>query len=208
MKELDPNWRTKRPNDYRIVGDTAVLTLSTGQETVVDLADLSLTLKYRWHPAYNPCTHSFYARTHMRLRDGRWTTGDLQRLLLSPADGLVVDHVNHDTLDNRRQNLRAVTQAVNVAHRRGARHGSATGEWAITQIANRYGDHVNTYYHCRCHVGQTQCGGHCVSRLFPHTAEGLAAAIAFRNEHWRTQHPGLRMDQLDQATEGAAKEAA
>lgn len=34
------------------------------------------------------------------------------------ADGEVIDHINHDTLDNRRTNLRVVGQSVNVRNQR------------------------------------------------------------------------------------------
>lgn len=54
-----------------------------------------------------------------------WAVGDngyvvtgksvrLHRLLLRPTDELVCDHINGDKLDNRRANLRVVTQAQNM----------------------------------------------------------------------------------------------
>jgi hypothetical protein len=47
----------------------------------------------------------------------RKSTG-LSRLLMSPPDDMVVDHINGDTLDNRRSNLRVVTSAQNAANSR------------------------------------------------------------------------------------------
>jgi hypothetical protein len=41
----------------------------------------------------------------------------LARVIMQPKDGEVVDHIDGDTLNNRRSNLRVVTQAVNTQNR-------------------------------------------------------------------------------------------
>lgn len=44
----------------------------------------------------------------------------MHRLIMAPANGLVVDHINHDGLDNRRANLRVCTRSQNSCNRRKA----------------------------------------------------------------------------------------
>lgn len=40
----------------------------------------------------------------------------LHRVILNPVDGQMVDHINHDKLDNRRSNLRICTNRQNTSN--------------------------------------------------------------------------------------------
>lgn len=44
--------------------------------------------------------------------------GKLHRRIMSAPEGLLVDHINHDKLDNRRGNLRLVTDLLSVHNRK------------------------------------------------------------------------------------------
>jgi len=52
----------------------------------------------------------------MLTSSGRWVK--LSRLIVKPPRGMFVDHINGVTLDNRRENLRAVTPAENMHNKR------------------------------------------------------------------------------------------
>lgn len=45
---------------------------------------------------------------------------------MNPSKGMVVDHINHDTLDNRRENLRVVTTSQNQLNRGKGNKGNRT----------------------------------------------------------------------------------
>jgi hypothetical protein len=51
----------------------------------------------------------------------------LHRFIVGAQPGEVVDHINHNTLDNRRANLRRCSQAVNGLNRRGPTSNSTSG---------------------------------------------------------------------------------
>jgi len=61
----------------------------------------------------------------------------LHRLLLNPPTGIVVDHINHDTLDNRRSNLRMVSNMANMQNRVGPNRNSKSGVLGVTWDAAR-----------------------------------------------------------------------
>jgi hypothetical protein len=87
--------------------------------TLVDPLDYPDLLRRAW-ALKRHATHS-YAVTAVQRR-----AASLHRLLLGLAtgDGYVVDHVNGDTLDNRRANLRIGTQAQNMQNVR-AKHATS-----------------------------------------------------------------------------------
>lgn len=51
----------------------------------------------------------------------------LHRFLISAPEGILVDHINNDALDNRKINLRLVTDIENSQNRLGAASSSKTG---------------------------------------------------------------------------------
>lgn len=67
------------------------------------------------------------------------TLGYMHRVImgLEKGDGLQVDHKNHDTLDNRRENLRVVTHAENHTNRK-LHAKSTTGLPGVWKKGNRY----------------------------------------------------------------------
>lgn len=77
------------------------LELSQNKVALVDDADLSAVVWYKW------CYDGQYAAARINGKKIR-----LHRFLLGEPDGLV-DHINRDKLDNRRRNLRVVNYSQN-----------------------------------------------------------------------------------------------
>jgi hypothetical protein len=92
--------------------------LTQGQFAIVDNADYDELAMYKWYGIKNGRT--FYAERFVKTNGivrKRNLIGMHRQLLDVPA-GKVVDHINHNGLDNRRANLRIVTRAQNTWHNR------------------------------------------------------------------------------------------
>jgi len=79
---------------------------------LMDLDDFERINELRAFSVYvkfNKNTNSFYAM----YNDENHKTRQLHRLIMETPRELVVDHTNHDTLDNRRCNLRNVSNREN-----------------------------------------------------------------------------------------------
>ena len=64
-------------------------------------------------------------------------TGLLHRYIMEATDGLVVDHINGDPLDNRRENLRVCTQKQNCQNRGATRKTGLKGI-SLHKATNRW----------------------------------------------------------------------
>lgn len=85
-----------------------VVNLSQNKITVVDSGDYPLVAAYKWYAGSSAA--GFYALSHDRETH---KTVRMHRLILGAQPGQIVDHINGDTLDNRRANLRFVTASQN-----------------------------------------------------------------------------------------------
>jgi len=63
--------------------------------------------------------NSFYARRRVPTgKGGKETLVYMHQEVIKVPDGMVVDHINHDGMDNREANLRAATRAQNIRNRK------------------------------------------------------------------------------------------
>ena len=101
--------------------------LTQGQFSIVDDADYLKLSKLKWCAVWDPDTKTFRASRGVS-RNGKTTTVFLHREIIGVVERTrKVDHKNHDTLDNRRENLRVCTNAENCRNRRGPRARSFSG---------------------------------------------------------------------------------
>lgn len=83
----------------------------------VDPADYKRLRGYEWLAKKG--RNSFYARRHVPGRKGKKEALIyMHQEVIEVPEGMVVDHINHDGMDNRRANLRAATHSQNLCHRR------------------------------------------------------------------------------------------
>lgn len=78
---------------------------------IVDDDDFEKVSQYKWQ-AVPDKSGIFYARRRQTI-NGKRVCIRMHRFIISPNDYEVVDHINGNTLDNRKSNLRIATQQQN-----------------------------------------------------------------------------------------------
>jgi HNH endonuclease len=90
------------------------IALSQGKYALVDDEDYQELNKYKWH-TYLSTNKKYYASRNSPRIKGVKHLIKMHRMIMGceKADGKNVDHINGDTLDNRRSNLRLCTVQEN-----------------------------------------------------------------------------------------------
>ncbi len=97
--------------------------LTQGQFAIVDDKDYEYLNQWNWHVQWNKSMQSFYATRKSKLKDGKQHHISMAReiLGLKRGDKRQADHKYHNTLDNRRLNLRIVTHQQNQWNNRNSK---------------------------------------------------------------------------------------
>lgn len=99
--------------------------LTKGQSTLVDDADYAWLTQWRWRLN----SKGYVVRSY--TQNGAVVVVNMHRLIMQPPPRLVVDHIDHDKLNNTRANLRLLTQQQNLMNRRMFRNNT-TGFKGVT----------------------------------------------------------------------------
>ena len=118
--------------------------VSQGQFAIVDDSDYAWLCQWRWHAHWNTHTKSFYVVRGLYAPKGSGMKHEMirmHRFIMNAPRGMYVDHVNHNTLDNRRANLRLCTPSQNQQNKRkqksnksgvvGVHQSKRTGKWVV-----------------------------------------------------------------------------
>jgi len=93
--------------------------LTQGKVAIVDADDLNRVSEFKWF--YHKRGTGYAQRSqHICFKDGKRIQKSIgmHRFIMGVEDSKVhVDHINHDTLDNRKSNLRLCTNAENTRNK-------------------------------------------------------------------------------------------
>lgn len=130
------------------INKTYELTLSNGAITIIDEEDVSIVEGYQW-------TNVAGYAGRVEKKNGVRKSIKLHREIVKCPRGSVVDHINGDTLDNRKVNLRICTQAENI--RNSTKHSrkeytrykgifkKSSGNWTAMIQVNKKSYHLGSF---------------------------------------------------------------
>jgi len=88
--------------------------LTQEKEAIVDDEDYEWLNSYKWFAHWDG--YNFYACRNVKISGSkqRQTKISMHRVIMNPGDNMEVDHINHNGLDNQKENLRIVTHRQNL----------------------------------------------------------------------------------------------
>lgn len=118
-------------NSYKILGSTTEIYVirKSGEiiTVLVDTEDIE-NISANFNTVYvKPLRGNFYARGALN----KWYEY-LHRFVMHAPKGSVVDHINCNTLDNRKHNLRIISNAENQQNRSGATRANPSGKRGVS----------------------------------------------------------------------------
>ena len=114
---------SKKYNRIRIEKDYAIIEISNNIlgkfDCLIDIEDIEKIKEYYWNARVDRRHLDLipYIETHKNKKRLH-----LHRLIMNCPDDKIVDHINGNNLDNRKQNLRICTQAINCQNKHNAKN--------------------------------------------------------------------------------------
>jgi len=148
-------------NEFKVVGSEVIIYVKCQNktlETMIEYEDLELVKSFP-----NTWYAEWIQRRGVYVVVGNLGSGIsrhrvlLHRWIMKPENNLVVDHIYHNTLDNRRRNLRILTNGENGQNRKGKNKSNFTSKyrgvsfrkdiqkWSAYLTINRKRIHVGTF---------------------------------------------------------------
>jgi hypothetical protein len=105
-----------------------------GMKCKVDPEDVAMLAGYKWGVTYMGEGNSKLPYARIRKEEnGVFRYIRMHRLIMNAPAGVEVDHINGDTLDNRKSNLRFATR-LEQSRNTGMRKNNTTGFKGVSQI--------------------------------------------------------------------------
>lgn len=87
--------------------------LTQNQFAIVDDEDFEWLSQWKWHAVWDISAKTYYAVRKAKLENGKLKTLSMHRQIMGQPKNMIVDHVDGNTLNNTRKNLRVVNNRQN-----------------------------------------------------------------------------------------------
>jgi hypothetical protein len=111
--------------------------LTQGKVAIVDDEDYDYLNQFKWHVI--KYGNIFYAYRNIKKLNGKRSSFSMHRTIMNANKGYIVDHINQDTLDNRKINLRICTQSQNQMNRNKTIKNKTGYKGVIQKGNNKFG---------------------------------------------------------------------
>ena len=99
--------------------------LTQGKIVLVDEEDFKYLNQFKWHAVKDLKTGRFYAVKNIK-KNGKWIKIYMHQEIMKTPRGMETDHINRNSLDNRKDNIRICTCSQNQMNR-GKQNNNTSG---------------------------------------------------------------------------------
>ena len=127
-----------------------LIKLTQGKFAKVDDEDFEYINQWKWHAqkdrnGYYACRGVFNGKNMSKVM--------MHRIINKTPLGLVTDHIDHDTLNNQKNNLRSCTQAQNTANKSKHKKKTSSKYLGVCLIDGKYWTAALFHNGKRKHIG-------------------------------------------------------